>query len=262
MKKIRLKTILLSLLYIFFLRCSSAPVKIEEITPEDEKAMSQEYLPQILEDYPPVRDNELQVYISELGKGLVKAMGVENRSYSYEFIVVGTENVNLFSLPSGSIFITKPLLTMVQTEAELVFLISHEIAHGQRRDVSRRIFDKHSNMSILTKLGTSVGTVFSGKVKMVAYSACKKTQPYSPCKKLGKSLNQPVTVDGNRYGEIKAKHDYIVNSPEDELYADKLAVELFAKTTYKKEYAGNFFKRLYEIRLQAMKDGKKEFPQT
>src|SRR5690606_20530215 len=101
------------------------------LTPSDEKRMAQEYVPQMEKEYPPLKDREAQAYISDLGARIVSANNLEGKPYQYEFKLVDAKMVNAFALPAGAVYVTKPLLLMAESEAELAGVLGHEIGHIQ-----------------------------------------------------------------------------------------------------------------------------------
>ena len=66
-------------------------------------------------------------YINDIGQKLASLMGREE--FAYEFNIVEDPNPNAFALPGGKIFIHTGMLQLMDSEAELAGLLSHEIAH-------------------------------------------------------------------------------------------------------------------------------------
>ena len=99
---------------------------------EDEKRMTQQYIPKMRKDYPPLKNDKVQRYIASLGRKIASKNGLEGKPYNYNFSVVDTKMVNAFALPAGTIYVTAPLIEMAETESELAGVIGHEIGHGDR----------------------------------------------------------------------------------------------------------------------------------
>ncbi len=76
----------------------------------------------------PVHD--VQSYVSQLGDSLLPA-GAKGTSKALEFrfFVVEDSSINAASLPDGTVIVNTGLLGAVDNEAELAFVLSHEIAH-------------------------------------------------------------------------------------------------------------------------------------
>ncbi len=72
-------------------------------------------------------DSGIQRYVAALGLGLARAS--ERPDLPWTFTVVDDESVNAFALPGGPIFISRGILTHMNSEAQLVAVLGHEIAH-------------------------------------------------------------------------------------------------------------------------------------
>src|SRR5579859_5203089 len=72
----------------------------------------------------------VQEYVSHLGDSLLPS-GTKGttRSLEFRFFVVEDPTINAASLPDGTLLINTGLLGAVDTEAQLAFILSHEIAH-------------------------------------------------------------------------------------------------------------------------------------
>ena len=106
---------------------------------EDEKKMTQQYIPKMKKDYPPLKNDQVQRYIANLGRKIASRNGLEGNPYQYKFSVVDTKMVNAFALPAGTVFVTAPLIQMAETESELAGVIGHEIGHIKARHTAERI---------------------------------------------------------------------------------------------------------------------------
>src|SRR6266566_3115658 len=76
----------------------------------------------------PVRS--VQEYVSQLGDSLLPPGNRgTTRALEFRFFVVEDSSINAASLPDGTLLINTGLLGAVQDEAQLAFVLSHEIAH-------------------------------------------------------------------------------------------------------------------------------------
>ncbi|MCF7793178.1 MAG: M48 family metalloprotease [Candidatus Cloacimonetes bacterium] len=73
---------------------------------------------------------ELVEYINQVGNVVVEATDVYD--IGFKFFILDTEKVNGYACPGGIVFVTKGMLKMIRTEAELATVLAHEIAHVAR----------------------------------------------------------------------------------------------------------------------------------
>lgn len=76
-------------------------------------------------------DPELQDYIDELGQEL--AAESERPHLPWSFKVLDDPAINAFALPGGYVYVTRGLLTHLESEAEVATVIGHEIGHVTAR---------------------------------------------------------------------------------------------------------------------------------
>lgn len=89
--------------------------------------MGQEAAQQVVGTIGLVPDSALQRYVS--GIGLTLARASERPNLPWSFGVIDDPMVNAFALPGGPIFITRGIMTHMNSEAQLVSVLGHEIGH-------------------------------------------------------------------------------------------------------------------------------------
>ena len=89
--------------------------------------MGQEAAKEVTASIQPVADDALQRYVSGLGTQLARSS--ERPNLPWSFTVIDDPQVNAFALPGGPIFITRGILTHMNSEAQLVSVLGHEIGH-------------------------------------------------------------------------------------------------------------------------------------
>ncbi|HEV8124956.1 MAG TPA: M48 family metalloprotease [Gemmatimonadales bacterium] len=107
------------------------------------------------------QDQRVQTYVSGLGKKL--AAGTERPALPWEFHVVDDPAVNAFALPGGFIFVTRGLMTHINSEAELASVVGHEIGHVTARHSVQQI-----SRAQVAQLGLGLGSILSSDVAKVA----------------------------------------------------------------------------------------------
>lgn len=149
---------IISILFVLPLlaACATNPVtgksELSLIPESQEIAMGQEAAEQIVGQMGLVQDEALQKYVSDLGMSMARAS--ERPNLPWKFYVVDDPVVNAFALPGGPIFITRGILTHMNSEAELASVLGHEIGH---------VTAKHSvsqmSKAQLAQIGLGVGMV-------------------------------------------------------------------------------------------------------
>jgi predicted Zn-dependent protease len=128
---------------LVFAACSSSPKQSEQkkkrtilLTEYDDARVGAEASRDVEAEIGLLGDPELDAYVSELGKKLLR--GVPRRSFHYQFSIVDQYEPNAFALPGGYIFISRGLLALANSEDELANVMGHEIVHAARRHASAR----------------------------------------------------------------------------------------------------------------------------
>ena len=130
-----------------------------QLTPESvEKASGDETAPTIEAAHGGILDNaSLTNYVDEIGQRA--RSGSTRRAYPHQFRVLAAEKViNAFALGNGNVYVTKGLLNLLDDEAELAFVLSHEIGHVEKRHIAYAIDQAVSAgliLSIVEGLATS-----------------------------------------------------------------------------------------------------------
>jgi len=95
-----------------------------------------------------------QEYVSQLGDSLLPS-GTKGttRSLEFRFFVVEDPTINAASLPDGTLLINTGLLGAIDNEAQLAFILSHEIAH---------VLQVHHRREIDETRGKRIGLIIAG----------------------------------------------------------------------------------------------------
>jgi predicted Zn-dependent protease len=92
----------------------------------------------------------LQEYVGRVGSTL--ASGSERPDLPWEFHVVDDPTPNAFALPGGFIFVTRGMMNLMDSEAELAAVLGHEIGHVTARHSVTQI-----SRAQLAQLGLGIG---------------------------------------------------------------------------------------------------------
>jgi hypothetical protein len=99
-------------------------------------------------------EKSVQEYVSHLGDSLLPA-GAQGttRPIEFRFFVIEDPSINAASLPDGTILVNTGLLGAVENEAQLAFVLSHEVAH---------VLQVHSKREADETRGARVGLIIAG----------------------------------------------------------------------------------------------------
>ncbi|HSK20882.1 MAG TPA: M48 family metalloprotease [Longimicrobiales bacterium] len=111
--------------------CATNPVTGERqlalISESQEIQMGQEAAVQAAQSIGLVEDAALQSYVARIGSTM--AAQSERPDLPWSFQVVDDPTPNAFALPGGPIFVTRGILALMGSEAELAGVLGHEIGH-------------------------------------------------------------------------------------------------------------------------------------
>ncbi len=99
-------------------------------------------------------DKALTAYVDRLGKALA-AKG-QRPNLPWRFTVLDSPVVNAFAVPGGSVYVTRGILAMMSSEAELAAVLGHEIGH-----VNARHSMSQMSKAQVAQVGLAVGSVVS-----------------------------------------------------------------------------------------------------
>ncbi len=132
--------------------CVRYPARSEEafapfMSPAQESRIGAEEHPKMLERFGGVyKDRDVSGYVAEVGGRLVHHAQLSNRRFT--FTVLNTSEVNAFALPGGYVYVTRGLLALANSEAELAGVLAHEIGHVVARHSAQRY-----SRAMLARLG-------------------------------------------------------------------------------------------------------------
>ena len=159
----------------------------------------------IISQYGVYRDESLQDYVTMVGKRVAAVSSRPN--LEYQFTVLNDAAINAFALPGGFIYITRGMLTHMNSESELAAVLGHEIAH---------VTEKHA----LRRNRASTGVNFLNSVAAAAV--------YS---QMGSVASSGLGELGSLYGGVLITGF----SREYELEADEVGASFMAKAGYNPE---------------------------
>ena len=148
--------------YIFFVfaatqaitGCSTNPATGDNqftalMSPQQEVKVGAQEHAKILKQFGVYKDKELQNYVSSVGKKVVQY--TERPEVDYKFYLLDSPVVNAFALPGGYIYMTRGLLALANSEAEMASVLAHETGHITARHSAERY-----SRGVVTSLGAMI----------------------------------------------------------------------------------------------------------
>ena len=112
-----------------------ASAAFKDYSPQEERELGSGFASVLLGARPLVRNDELQRYVNRVGLWVAEQADTRKDAqgrpvaYSWRFGVIDSDAVNAYATPGGYVFVTRGLLSMLHSEAELAGVIGHEITH-------------------------------------------------------------------------------------------------------------------------------------
>jgi predicted Zn-dependent protease len=138
--------------------CARNPVtgkrQLSLVSKDQEIALGKQGAEQVLQTIGKYPDEKLQAYVSGVGMRIAKHS--ERPDLPWSYVVLDDPTVNAFALPGGPVFITRGILTYMNSEAELASVLGHETGHITARHSAEQI-----SKAELAQVGLGVGMILS-----------------------------------------------------------------------------------------------------
>lgn len=107
-----------------------------------------------------IQNLSLIEYVNTVGHRVIEASGFAHEPWT--ITITDTPSVNAFASPGGYIYITRGLLAVANSEAELAAVIGHEAAHLTTAHHEKRE-DRDNKAGLGVIIGTILGGIFGGE---------------------------------------------------------------------------------------------------
>ena len=134
--------------------CSTNPATGKQqfaalMSPQQEVQASQDEHNKIVQQFGLYDNASVQSYVSEIGRKV--SSDTERPDIQYKFFVIDDSMVNAFALPGGYIYMSRGLLALANSEAEVAAVLAHETGHVTARHSAERY-----SRGVVTSLGANV----------------------------------------------------------------------------------------------------------
>ena len=173
------------------LACSINPVsrrpEFVVMSRDAERRLGEQEARKVEQELGIVGREDLAAYVEEVGAQLVEHS--PRQDVEYRFLVVDSDMINAFALPSGHVYVTRGLLARLNSEDELANVIGHEIGHVAARHTVQRV-TRAAPLAVATgipaaavglvlpRLGRGIGSVgqFAGSLALAPYSRSQESE--------------------------------------------------------------------------------------
>ena len=147
----------LSLAAALLLVTTSAPslAQTRSISASD-KAQGAQANPELLKQFGGAYQGPQSAYVERVGRKVAVQSGLSNAGADFTVALLNSPVENAFAIPGGYIYVTRQLLALMNSEAELASVMGHEVGH-----VAARHSDARAKRS-------AFGSIFAGVVGAVA----------------------------------------------------------------------------------------------
>ena len=190
-----------AIICVFIAGCAVRSPEVMMQPVEKDREMGAEATQQVTEQIGTIHDVKITPFLNRIGQRL--AGQVAPRRFDYTFQVVDQKESNAFAAPGGYIFVSRGILALANSEAELAGVLAHEIIHVNRRHTAQQLA-KQRVPNLLNLPGQIVGRVVH--------------------KDLGQLVRMPVNLVGMSF--------MTAYSRQHELEADQLGQRLMAASGY------------------------------
>jgi predicted Zn-dependent protease len=114
--------------FIFLSSFSVSAQAVPFVSLETELAMGKEADASIIQQFGVYQNKSLQLYVNNIGQKLVSQLS-DKVFPKFYFRIMDSPEINAFALPGGYVYVTRGLLALVNSEAELAGIMGHEIGH-------------------------------------------------------------------------------------------------------------------------------------
>ena len=123
-----------------------------------EKSQGAKYHPEILKEFGGSMESPQTAYVVRVGKNIAVQSGLGNAQSDFTVTLLNSSANNAFAIPGGYVYITRQLVALCNSEAEMAGVLGHEVGHTAARHSKKR--QKQSTIAnILGVGGTILGSV-------------------------------------------------------------------------------------------------------
>lgn len=121
----------------------------QNVISASERSQGAKAHPELLEQFGGAYSGRQAAYVTQVGRRIAMQSGIADSQSAYTVTLLNSNLMNAFAIPGGYVYVTRQLLATMNDEAELAFVLGHEVAH-----VAARHSKKRNTQSTLATLGS------------------------------------------------------------------------------------------------------------
>ncbi|RPJ36641.1 MAG: peptidase M48, partial [Deltaproteobacteria bacterium] len=203
-------------LLLFLSACATNPVTGRQefmlLNEQEERQLGAQTDAQIGKQYRVDPDPKMTGYLDPLGQRLAKTS--HRAELPFQFKILDSAVVNAFAVPGGYVYLTRGILASLNSEAELVGVLGHEIGH-----ITARHSAQQYSRGQVAQVGLGIGAI----------------------------IGQVIPIIGgltNSLAQVGVGMLFLSFSRDNERQADSLSVEYASKAGYDGAQLASFFESL------------------
>jgi Zn-dependent protease with chaperone function len=132
-------------------------------SPSDDVKVGRQAAAEAEQQFPLLRDSEVQSYVESVGQRLVAAIPPEfqHPEFHYYFKVINASDINAFALPGGPMYVNRGMIQAARNEGEMAGVMAHELSHVALRHGTAQA-TKAQKYSLLAGIAGIAGSVLGG----------------------------------------------------------------------------------------------------
>ena len=138
-------------LFLFPLLLATATMAQAPGLSENDRRQGAAANPQLIAQFGGEYTGPQAAYVRRVGQRIAMQSGLASRPDDYTVTLLNSNVNNAFAIPGGFVYVTRQLVALMNDEAELAFVLGHEVGH-----VAARHADKRATRSGLAGLGAAI----------------------------------------------------------------------------------------------------------
>lgn len=206
----------------------SGPAPGEAITANERQQGAQAH-PQLVQQFGGSYEGAQASYVVRIGQRIAVQSGLSTSQNDFTVTLLNSPVENAFALPGGYVYITRNLVGLMNSEAELASVMGHEVGHVAARHSSRR--QSTNTITQILALGLGILTGSGDLANLAGQAAQLYTLRYSR---------------GQEYEADELGITYLIGAGYDPFAAADMLASLAAQTSLDARVAGGNARSLPE----------------